>query len=483
MCRQFDLMVSFQLGLPAQIPPNSWDTENPRNLLDTDFDEDTKILPPSRPEKDATQLLYFIVKSRLMTTFGKVCARALSFQCDDTVPEEVTKLDREVRETHGTVPEVLHVKPMSQSYADPSYLTMVRTNCEFLYQKTIIVLHRKYMNQGNYPGSTKACTDAAVAIIRHMLDLHREFQPGGQLHEDRWMLSSFTMNDFYLAAMVLCLNISTWKRKNPTRNIADHEIVARQYQMLKESYELCQEMSPTSNEARRVAAVLGAMSGDGGRTLSEMSSIPSNLSSGATSLADTQNYTSSMIFPMQRNLMIPPLRSASGQPMRPALSATSGSYLSQAQSTSAPSMAASTGTISNQHLQQSKSTNSFQNLVSGINNPAPLEYNPQMFFLPFSASHTPTSTSTDHVMEGASGDPMQMPGNLDVDWAFLDQWMALPQVDMLSASNDQQLGLDDQAQQSQQQDQQMTDSSDWSSEPMPYTSGPALFMTPPSRGT
>ncbi|MBE7181406.1 MAG: fungal specific transcription factor domain-containing protein, partial [Terriglobus roseus] len=173
MCRQFDLMVSFQLGLPNLIPHNSWDTQNPRNLHDADFDEDCKVLPPSRPETEASQILYFIVKSRLMTTFGKVCAHALTFtDCDPaTCARFIMELDREVRATYATVPEVLHIKPMSQSYADPSYLTMVRTNCEFLYQKSLLVLHRKYMTQDvhYHAGSIKACTDAALAITRHML--------------------------------------------------------------------------------------------------------------------------------------------------------------------------------------------------------------------------------------------------------------------------------------------------------------------------
>jgi hypothetical protein len=35
--------------------------------------------------------------------------------------------------------------------------------------------------------------------------MYKEFSPGGQLHAQRWMLTNFTMNDFLLAIMVLCL--------------------------------------------------------------------------------------------------------------------------------------------------------------------------------------------------------------------------------------------------------------------------------------
>ncbi|KAK7887954.1 hypothetical protein LTR67_009348 [Exophiala xenobiotica] len=265
MLRQFDLMSSFQLGLPNQIPRGSWDTQDPRNLLDADFDEHTTVLPPSRPETEPTQILYFIVKSRLMTSFGRVCAHSLSFR--DVSQAEVMALDREVRSVHATVPDVLRIRPMSKSFADPSYLVMVRINCEFLFQKSLCVLHRKYMTTTNaqtgeytHPESVAACTNAASAITRHMLDLHKEFKPGGQLYTKRWMLTSFTMNDFYLASMVLCLAVSMWKRRHPSQSVQEgpeaDEKTREIYALLTAAFGLCEELGPTSTEAKRVADVL-----------------------------------------------------------------------------------------------------------------------------------------------------------------------------------------------------------------------------------
>jgi hypothetical protein len=270
MLRQFDLMSSFQLGLPNQIPRGSWDTQDPRNLLDADFDEHTTVLPPSRPETEPTQILYFIVKSRLMTSFGRVCAHSLSFR--DVSQAEVMALDREVRSVHATVPDVLRIRPMSKSFADPSYLVMVRINCEFLFQKSLCVLHRKYMTTTNaqtgeytHPESVAACTNAASAITRHMLDLHKEFKPGGQLYTKRWMLTSFTMNDFYLASMVLCLAMSMWKRRHSGQRVQEgpeaDEKTREIYALLTAAFGLCEELSQTSTEAKRVADVLRVVLG------------------------------------------------------------------------------------------------------------------------------------------------------------------------------------------------------------------------------
>ncbi|KAL2414890.1 Zn(2)-C6 fungal-type transcription factor mpsB [Exophiala dermatitidis] len=255
MLQQCDLMTSFQMGLPNLIPPSSWDTQLPHNLLDSDFDEHTTTLPASRAAEEPTPLLYFIAKSRLMTTFGKICAHVLSFR--ESSQEEIMALDAEMRAVYASTPEILRIRPMAQSYADPAYLVMVRLNCAFLYQKSLCVLHRKYMTQGwyaRYPASTQACLDAATAITKHMLDLHKELQPGGQLYNDRWMLSSFTMNDFYLACMILCLGLSIWKKANPGKNVlTENEDL---FQLLKAAFAICEECTINSNEARRVTDVL-----------------------------------------------------------------------------------------------------------------------------------------------------------------------------------------------------------------------------------
>ncbi|KIW63072.1 hypothetical protein PV04_09950 [Phialophora macrospora] len=442
MCRQFDLMVSFQLGLPSQIPPNSWDTMNPRNVLDTDFDEDTKVAPPPRPETEATQILYFVVKSRLMTTFGKVCAHALSFRTGG-YPQQVMDLDREVRATYATVPSVLHIKPMSQSFADPSYLTMVRTNCEFLYQKSLLVLHRKYMTQGTHPASTRACTDAAIAIIRHMLDLHKEFKPGGQLFNDRWMLNAFTLNDFYLAGMVLCLGVSIWKKANPGTDINADEQMKEQYTKLGDSLAICEELSPTSSEARRVAAVLRAVLWEKGDETASSSAGGTFSSSSTGPSPDTQpspfrqpgKFMPSAMFPMQYDFNLAPLtlqdepqqgqRQGEGH-LRESLSSSSDA--GDPTSYFAPPAGNVSGGMT--------PLNTFQNLMPGIDNPVNLGENPFFSFFPFSPSYGAGPASNQ--LPGASAsDPANpqtfvSPTTMDIDWPLLDQWMALPDpIDIL----------------------------------------------------
>ncbi|PMD21121.1 hypothetical protein NA56DRAFT_659131 [Hyaloscypha hepaticicola] len=74
----FDLLLSFQAGLPPIINEEECDIDPPRNLSDEDFDEDCTELLPSRPPVEATSMPYFHYKSVFAKTFRRVMRHALS---------------------------------------------------------------------------------------------------------------------------------------------------------------------------------------------------------------------------------------------------------------------------------------------------------------------------------------------------------------------------------------------------------------------
>lgn len=439
MCRQFDLMVCFQLGLPNLIPPDSWDTLTPRNLIDSDFDENTSVLPPSRPETEPTQILYFIVKSRLMTAFGRICAHALSFR--DGSRQEIMDLDAEVRAVHDTVPEILHMKSLSHSFADPSYLIMVRLNCEFLYQKCLLVLHRKYMTQGGHPESSEAAISAATTIVTYMLDIYEEFRPGGQLHSDSWMLSSFTMNDFYLATMVLCLSISIWKKAHPEKNISEDEQVSSRVDLLAKAYGVCEESSANSREAKRITGVLKTILGEYILTPSQHNgSAPQSRSTGASEALmerrDMFRIQPVAFFPNYSDFNLGPLSLSDAQ----ASVNPNPNLLRQGAQNSAGN-AAHFGTFSYLSPNDSRDPSQMDSIspnpfapFMAFNNPT-YDVSPGLTSTALTSSASePLTTSTAPPMQfplpsGGPSGPMSM--NMGIDWALLDQWMAIPDPDFL----------------------------------------------------
>lgn len=249
-CKQMDLMISFQLGLPSYICLEDCDTRSPRNLLDSEFDADTQVLPASRSENEATRLLWFIVKERQMISFSKVCQDVLSFK--EKSEAETVQIDKEIREMHTTIPDVLRTRPLSESIADAPFLIMTRLYVDFIYLKRLCVLHRRYMARGNV-FSTRSCVEAGKRLVSQFIDMYKEFSPGGQLHMERWMLSNFTMNHFLLGVMVLCLVVHTSWERGLQNSAIDTATESKVLALLEQSHAICVEKSIASRDARRVS--------------------------------------------------------------------------------------------------------------------------------------------------------------------------------------------------------------------------------------
>lgn len=283
-CRQMDLMISFQLGLPCNIRSEDFDTLPPRHLLDSDFDESCKVLPPSRSENEGTKLLWFIVKARQMISFSKVCQDALSFSEKSNV--EIIALDKEIRDMQDSIPSVLRVSPSVDSPADPPFIVVTRLYVDFISLKSLCVLHRKYMARGNI-WSTRCCVEAGTALVRKVIDMFAEFQPGGKLASHRWMLTNFTVNDFLMGVMLLCLIVHTRWKKTFEDEIITRETERAVLDLLEQSYKTCMDFEGQSRDVERVRnAILHTLNRAKTQQVSNEETVP--------------------IVMDQRNLLLPP---------------------------------------------------------------------------------------------------------------------------------------------------------------------------------
>ncbi|KAI1462754.1 fungal-specific transcription factor domain-containing protein [Annulohypoxylon moriforme] len=251
----FDVLFSFQLGMPPIIRDDECDTESPSNLFDSDFDENVMALPPSRPATEPTSTLYLSYKSKLCRLLRRVIRFALSIHPPPY--EEVIKLDEEIHQYHAQVPPSLQIRPIrTYSFTDQTYDIMHRLMLEMMYLKSLCVLHRPYLNREKdnalYDRSRTTCRDAALRI----LDLHAEYEeesrPGGRIYEDKYMLSALTLHDFLIAAMILCLDLT----ENLPSSPADR---SRKLKALGTSYKMWAERKHTSRDAAHATRVVGAI--------------------------------------------------------------------------------------------------------------------------------------------------------------------------------------------------------------------------------
>ena len=206
---QGDILISSQMGMPRMISDWKCDTAEPRNLNDTDLDQDTSELPPPRPETEITTTLGTIARRRMLTAIGTISD--LTANVKSCNYQEVMRVDTSLHEAAASIPQPLKMKSMTASITDCPQVIMSRLFISHLYYKGQMMLHRRFVlrestsaDEDSFSYSRKACLDASLGVlhIQHILD--EETLPGGQLHMMRWRVSSIINHQFLTATMILC---------------------------------------------------------------------------------------------------------------------------------------------------------------------------------------------------------------------------------------------------------------------------------------
>ncbi|KAL3466554.1 hypothetical protein BJX64DRAFT_250273 [Aspergillus heterothallicus] len=264
---QLDALFAFEVGVPRTIQDWQYDTELPRNLSDTDFDQDTVQLPPSRPLTEMTNSTYTIAKARLMLCFGKILDMA--FSRTSITYEETLEVDRRLEEAHSLIPQMFKIRPINQSLPDPPLLIFQRFTLENVYQKARCVLHRKYLAEVHankrYSYSRMVCITASKQILRVHADLYNETQPGGLLHRNRLFPNSIQYTDYLLAAMILCMELSYSHTTHPVETTRDDEfggVIGDRESIiftLEHSHQILESLRRASADAQKAHAALTIM--------------------------------------------------------------------------------------------------------------------------------------------------------------------------------------------------------------------------------
>jgi Fungal specific transcription factor domain len=261
-------LTSFQMGLPTMIHPCQTDTRPPHNLLDTDFDQSTSILPPERPVQEYTPISYLIAKERMVKAFAMIVD---SFNPSRPVPYKgIVQLDMHLQRIRSTFPASFQMHSQPKAGPEPAHIILKRYFLEILYLKGRCVLNRQYLTYATtdvrYSASRSTCLEASRQILRHQAEIFRQTQPGGALSADSWVLLSLTTSDFLLAAMIICLCISRQRQLTNTGQIAtelgfptDDEMIASLMHELGTSQRIWISLSQKSAEAGRAAEAISLM--------------------------------------------------------------------------------------------------------------------------------------------------------------------------------------------------------------------------------
>ncbi|KAK4908721.1 hypothetical protein LTR66_017541 [Elasticomyces elasticus] len=168
--RTCDILFSQQAVLPPMVRYGDSDTELPRNINDSDFDEDSRALPPERPNSEITDISYLIHKGKLAYSMGRIVEELLEsnkrFGYD-----QVLRVDRRLREIYNDIPVALKITDMQN---ESEKMFSQRYSLATLHHKALCMLHRRYATAkpfNRYPHSRKRTV--ARSRLDHKIEILR----------------------------------------------------------------------------------------------------------------------------------------------------------------------------------------------------------------------------------------------------------------------------------------------------------------------
>jgi hypothetical protein len=258
---QIDVGFSALAGLPRMIKPHQCDTEEPRNLLESDFDETTTKLPQSRPESEATPVLFLLAKTRIISVGGLITD--LAHDVRKYPYAELMRFEKLLQDTRSSLPSSLQWQLRSQSIIYGLQEIMQRVYLDMFYHKMLIILYKKYLSastaQPQFIHAREVCLDSAIQIIEHQHLLDEESQLDGRLSSIRWTYSSLLNYDFMLAASILCFLIKQYDGDHS--DVIDQETHEKICSLLRKSHDIWLRSSTESKEAQKAIQSLSIVLG------------------------------------------------------------------------------------------------------------------------------------------------------------------------------------------------------------------------------
>lgn len=210
--QSYDMVLSHQHGMPPMIHEDTFDTETPTNVTDEDFDEDSVSIN-ARPPTDPLPILAYITKSKVLPILRRSMVYPLGIKSSRW--QEVSETGQELEAWYASIPPCLRYRPIREaSFTDPNYTIMHRAMLEITYHMAVCALYRPFLSsalqlgQGcEHAGALEHCRRAALRLIEIHMDLDQATQPGGRLHEEKYMVTSLALHDFLVAAMILCIEL------------------------------------------------------------------------------------------------------------------------------------------------------------------------------------------------------------------------------------------------------------------------------------
>ncbi|KAK3714871.1 hypothetical protein LTR37_007606 [Vermiconidia calcicola] len=262
--RQGDIMISFQLGLPAMVDLSVCDSNLPRNIYDDrDFSEDCTMLPPALPDSEPTEISFLLAKTRL--AFGFARAAAEISKTPGVKWERILEIDREVRHIYDSIPGAYKLGVLSQQ--DSLILSSAKFTLANIHHKSLCIIHSRFLEPARsdhrYLYSRKICLSSAMSVLRMQAIQDQEIPVEGRMRSLTSYQTSLTIHDFLLAAAIissdLCSGSSLRAPQDGRASVSGIPTRVDMIRALGVSAQIFGRMQDRSKEACRAADVLSML--------------------------------------------------------------------------------------------------------------------------------------------------------------------------------------------------------------------------------
>jgi len=200
-----DVLTSLEYGLPPLIHGQTSSGYHPTNTTDDDFDEDSMVVSP-KPTAEAQPMLHYVFMSRLLPILRRIICHAQGFETC-SYPNAMS-LKVRLDAWYDSIPSCLRIRSIKDSaFTDSNNTAMHRILLELIYTASITLLHRPFLDSITYRGhefqtALDVCRKNAVRSIGVYVEVDREMQQGGKLHDDLQIAANLPCSDFLMMNII-----------------------------------------------------------------------------------------------------------------------------------------------------------------------------------------------------------------------------------------------------------------------------------------
>ncbi|KAE9576497.1 hypothetical protein CGMCC3_g7346 [Colletotrichum fructicola] len=265
-----DGTMAMLIGAPRIISDGTWNTRPPRNIYDADLDQDCVQLPESRAGTEVTEVSFLLARYKMSLAMGRLVDLSLMNKLES--PENVNSAEARLKEAYDSIPEKFKFTSLVHCLSDKPVSVAHRVIITCLYNKSRIILYQRQLRKvastgSSGPGSSeenenwtsaarRKCIEAALEIMKHLLFLDAETQPGGTLTMLRSKVSALVVHECLVATAALSTYLYRWSDA-PAVDESEGAVSKSGIEaILRQSYQTWSHWSNWSAEARRAVELL-----------------------------------------------------------------------------------------------------------------------------------------------------------------------------------------------------------------------------------